>query len=169
MRSFRYGTLAPMKSSVIAAAWVSCTLASFGQPSAEATDRMVKTLETYFIPKVSFEQTSLEEAIDFLRFSTIGGSEDSRPKGIAYVIRRPRAQPDGRTDGLGLQPGAEGKTPITLHAENRPLGEILKEIARQAKLDIHVNAAGVKFYSSGVVPEEEKDQPLRLYYRYTKH
>jgi len=54
------------------------------------------------IPRIDFEDTTVEEAIDFLRMrsSELDTLElDPARKGVNFVVRRPRAAPIGGADG----------------------------------------------------------------------
>ena len=112
-------------------------------------------LKKIIIPRIDFEDTTVEEAIDFLRLRAgeLDTSElDPTKKGVTFVIRRPRATPAGATDA-GVEPaaGASDALPLTTGADpgslrvrelrirNVPLAVALKYICDQTKLRFKVD------------------------------
>ena len=107
-------------------------------------DPFSRKLDTIIIPRIDFDDTTVEEAIDFLRQrSRELDSDDPDPtkKGISFVIRKPRlegnfhdidAELDAEEEPGGLDPGATRI--ISWQAENIPLTEALDEITRRTGL-----------------------------------
>ncbi len=114
---------------------------------------ITKKLSTIIIPRVDFEDTTVEEAIDFLRLraTELDTSElDPAKKGVNFVIRRPKAvaAPAGLPDA-GVDAGAPalplaGPDPGALRVKelrvkNVPLDVALKYICDQTKLRYKVD------------------------------
>jgi general secretion pathway protein D len=114
---------------------------------------ITKKLSTIVIPRVDFEDTTVEEAIDFLRLraTELDTSElDPSKKGVNFVIRRPKAVsapvgvPDAGVDAgapalplAGPDPGALRVK--ELRVRNVPLDVALKYICDQTKLRYKVD------------------------------
>lgn len=104
-------------------------------------------LDKIIIPNIDFENTSVEEAVDFLRLRAAEldlNEVDPAKKGVKITIRRPRAS--GTTDPVG--DGADlplgGTDPGTLrvkelHLRNIPLGLVLKYVCDQTKMRVVVD------------------------------
>jgi beta-lactamase regulating signal transducer with metallopeptidase domain len=89
-------------------------------------------LDTIFIPMLVFEDTTIEEAIDFLRLRAreLDAAEpDPNKKGLNFVIRRPRGDESPRIDELNLR--------------NVPLGAALKYICDATQLQYAVDETAV--------------------------
>jgi hypothetical protein len=107
------------------------------------------------IPVVRFERVSVEEAVDFARMRCIecDPGEDPTRKGVSMLILKPRREPepaDGEL-GLGATPERE-RVRIDYHARDVPLTTLLVEIARQARLDLHITSVGIVFCPKGRMP-----------------
>lgn len=105
-----------------------------------------KKLDTIIMPRISFENTSLEEAIDFIRLRSkeLDTVElDPTKKGINFVIRKPRA-----VEGQPVPKPAR----LTIEMKEVPIRRILEEIARQSVLRFKIDEFAVTF-----VPADEKD------------
>jgi bla regulator protein BlaR1 len=103
---------------------------------------LLNKLNTIKMPVVSFENTSIGEAIDFFRMRSTEldkAEPDPARKGINVVIRKP--------------PGAEEKR-LTMNLKDVTLRRILDEIARQSGLRCKVDDHAVV-----LVPADEKDPP----------
>lgn len=115
---------------------------------------ITEKLRRIIIPSINFEDTTVEEAIDFLRqrAAELDTTElDPAKKGINFVIRRPRPAPVGAvTPDAGLDAGAAapaipvGADPGTLRIRelrlrNVPLAQALKYICEQTKLRYKVD------------------------------
>ena len=121
-------------------------------------------LKSIIIPVISFEDTSVEEAIDFLRARSIELDTqelDPARKGINFVIRKPRsggdatidAAAEGATLGGGTDPGSLRIRELNLR--NVPLSEALRYICDQTKLRYKVDDFAVT-----LVPATETDEDL---------
>ncbi|MCW1886141.1 type II and III secretion system protein [Luteolibacter flavescens] len=121
-------------------------------------------LRRIIIPVIDFDNTSVEEAIDFLRVRAVefDTSElDPAKKGINFVIRKPRA--DGgaaaaegdATAGLGAaqDPGALRIDQLSLR--NMPLSEVLRYICEKTRLRYKVDD-----YAVTLVPASETSEDL---------
>jgi hypothetical protein len=120
---------------------------------------LVNKLKSTIIPIIDFEDTTVEEAIDFLRLraTELDTAElDPSRKGINFVIRRPRGSADEGLDaGLG---GAHdpGKLRIKeLRLRNVPIAEALRYITEATKLRYKIDE-----YAVTLVPATETDEDL---------
>lgn len=107
---------------------------------------LAKKLDTIMLPMASFENTSIEEAIDFVRLRSreLDAAEpDPAKKGLNFVIRKARGA-DGQE---AWQPGR-----TTLKLKNVSLRRLLDEIAAQSGTRYSVDDFAVTF-----VPAAEKD------------
>jgi len=98
------------------------------------------------LPQVKFADTSIEEAIDFIRVRSVEldkAEPDPAKKGINFVIRRPR--------------NAAGEAPkeaphITLEMKDAAVSAILNEVAKQTGTRYKIDDYAITF-----VPADEKD------------
>lgn len=97
---------------------------------------IVDRLNRIIIPRIDFEDTTVEEAIDFLRMRAVESDTnelDPSRKGMGFVIRRPRVS--GEIDSSVFAGGDPGSLRIKqLRLKNVPLGVALKYICDQTKL-----------------------------------
>jgi general secretion pathway protein D len=113
---------------------------------------ITEKLKRIIIPRIDFEDTTVEEAIDFLRLraAELDTTElDPARKGVNFVIRRPRAAPAAGGDA-GLPAGGADALPLAasdpgtlrvreLRIRNVPLAVALKYICDQTKLRTKVD------------------------------
>ena len=126
---------------------------------------ILNKLKTIQIPVIDFEDTSVEEAIDFLRLRSIEldtGELDPNKKGINFVIRKPRSGGSGdagldadAAGGLGAAQDPGSLRIKELRLRNVPLAEALKYICEQTKLRYKVDEFAVT-----LVPATETDEDL---------
>lgn len=126
---------------------------------------ILNKLKTINIPVIDFEDTSVEEAIDFLRLRSIELDTqelDPNKKGINFVIRKPRAGGGGDAGleadaavGLGAAQDPGALRIKELRLRNVPLAEALKYICEQTKLRYKVDEFAVT-----LVPATETDEDL---------
>lgn len=112
----------------------------------DAQKRINNKLDTIIMPQVSFEDSSLEEAIAFIRLRSTeldAGEHDRFRKGINFVIRKPRP--------VAGQPALK-PAPLTFELKNVPLRRILDEAARQSGWRYLIDDFAVTF-----APADEKD------------
>ena len=113
---------------------------------------ITEKLKRIIIPRIDFEDTTVEEAIDFLRLraAELDTTElDPARKGVNFVIRRPRAAtaaagdaglPAGGAEGLPLAASDPGTLRVReLRVRNVPLAVALKYICDQTKLRTKVD------------------------------
>lgn len=117
---------------------------------------ITEKLKSIIVPRVDFEDTTVEEAIDFLRLraAELDTTElDPAKKGVNFVIRRPRPAPAGAAaPDAGLTPGAGEAAALPLavsdpgalrvrqlQIRNVPLAVALKYICDQTKLRYKVD------------------------------
>jgi general secretion pathway protein D len=143
---------------------------SAGPGGQEGVAYITDKLRRIIIPRIDFEDTSLEEAIDFLRLraSELDTLElDPARKGINFVINRPR---DGGGAGAGadagVDAGAGGGLPLggsdpsslkirELRLRNVPLEVALKYIADETGLRIKIDNFAVK-----LVPQSQSGEDI---------
>lgn len=129
---------------------------------------ITRKLQTIVIPRIDFEDTTVEEAIDFLRLraAELDTTElDPARKGVNFVIRRPRAAAAGGAADAGIPAGGVAETlpmagsdPGTLRVKelrvrNVPLAVALKYICDQTHLRYKVDDFAVT-----LVPATESGQ-----------
>jgi len=131
---------------------------------------ITEKLKTIIIPRVDFEDTTVEEAIDFLRqrASELDVTEtDPAKKGVNFVIRRPRVSAPGAAEA-GLDNTAPAGAPALggatdpgslrvkeLRIRNVPLAVALKYICDQTKLRYKVDD-----YAVTLVPQTETGEDV---------
>jgi general secretion pathway protein D len=130
---------------------------------------ITEKLRRIIIPRIDFEDTTVEEAIDFLRLRSAELDTlelDPARKGVNFVVRRPRATTSTGGDA-GLDAGgnfeglpAAGTDPSTLRVRelrvrNVPLAVALKYICDQTKLRYKVDDFAVT-----LVPQTETDEEI---------
>ncbi len=134
---------------------------------------ITEKLRTIIIPRIDFEDTTVEEAIDFLRLRSteLDTTElDPAKKGVNFVIRRPRATPGGGAPAAdaGLDAAAGGAPALALgggdpgtlrvkelRIRNVPLAVALKYICDQTKLRYKVDDFAVT-----LVPQTESGEDV---------
>jgi len=120
-------------------------------------------LKNMIIPVVDFDDTTVEEAIDFLRQRAQELDKwelDPVKKGINFVIRKPRiggGAPDAELDvegGLGsIDPGSARVKELKLR--NVPLASVLQYICEQARLRFKVDDFAVTLLPIGSAEGED--------------
>lgn len=130
---------------------------------------ITEKLRRIVVPRIDFEDTTVEEAIDFLRLraSELDTTElDPSKKGVNFVIRRPRPGAAGAADA-GTDAGAGGDALPTVNSDpgslrvrelrlrNVPLAVALKYICDQTKLRYKVDDFAVT-----LVPQTETGEDI---------
>lgn len=114
-------------------------------------------LRNIVIPRIDFEDTTVEEAIDFLRMraSELDSVEsDPSRKGINFVVRRPKTtSTDSGLDASAIDPGSFRIKELRL--KNVPFDVALKYICDQAKLRFKVDD-----YAVTLVPQTETGEDV---------
>ncbi|MDB4544705.1 type II and III secretion system protein, partial [Akkermansiaceae bacterium] len=110
-------------------------------------------LQQIVIPVVDFNNTTVEEAIDFLRVRSIEldvGTMDEKDKGVNFVVRKPKVVGGAADEGLdaegGLLGGSVDPSAVTidqLYLTNVPLQVALQYICDKAKLRYKVDEYAV--------------------------
>ena len=126
---------------------------------------LINKLKTIVIPVLNFEDTSVEDAIDFLRLRSIELDTtelDPSRKGMNFVIRKPRGGVSGDAGldadlagGLGAaaDPGSLRIDQLTLR--NVPISEALKYICEKTKLRYTIDD-----YAITLKPATETEEDL---------
>ncbi len=135
-----------------------------GEQSGTGIAYITEKLRNIVIPSINFEDTTVEEAIDFLRLRSreLDTMElDPAKKGVNFVIRRPRPTVAGGGADAGLDAdGGDGLPTLgadpsalrinELRVTNVPLGVALKYICDATRLRYKVDD-----YSVTLVPQTE--------------
>ncbi len=129
-------------------------LFGFSLHAADPGQTILKRLNTIVIPKIDFEDTSMEEALDFVRRRSIEMDPDEDPnmRGVSIWLAKPGAPEAG--DGADFTNRAEdpGAIRINYAIENVSLPTLLVEMAKKARLDLHITSRGIAFCSPGKQP-----------------
>lgn len=93
-------------------------------------------LKSIIIPKISFEDTTLEEAIDFLRLRTLelDPDPDPRMRGVSLIIRKPSPPEAVDVSSMRIR---------ELNMENASVWELLHLVAREFRMEVEITDAGV--------------------------
>jgi general secretion pathway protein D len=130
----------------------------------DGTAYITEKLRRIIIPSISFEDITVEEAIDFLRMRSkeLDTFElDPAKKGVNFVIRRPRVSaPDAGVDAGDALPLVGTGDPSALRIRelrvtNVPLEQALKYICEATRLKYKVDE-----YSVTLVPQSEDTQDV---------
>lgn len=119
-------------------------------PEESANHFIRKKLKSIIIPVIAFDDTSLEEAIEFLRARSIELDEeetDPARKGISFVIRNPRE--DAATapvDPLQMPEDAR-EIRLAMEARDISLWDALHRIASEAGLKVEITDRGIELLS----------------------
>jgi general secretion pathway protein D len=143
---------------------------NYGKQRPDGTAYITEKLRRIMIPSISFEDITVEEAIDFLRMRSkeLDAFElDPAKKGVNFVIRRPRAATaaadtgldvgEGLGDALAL-PGGNDPSALRiseLRVTNIPLEQALKYICDATRLKYKIDE-----YSVTLVPQSEDTQDV---------
>jgi type II secretory pathway component GspD/PulD (secretin)/tetratricopeptide (TPR) repeat protein len=135
------------------------------QPRGElrGTAQMTNKLNSIIIPHIEFRDTTIREAIDFLREQA--AENDPQGQGVNIVLRLvplgqvappsvPALPPEAGAPAEGT-PAAGAGARITVTLDNIPLGEALRYVAAQAGLKIKVEP-----YAVSVIPLTEQSSDL---------
>lgn len=125
---------------------------------------ITQKLKTIIIPRIDFEDTTVEEAIDFLRMRSAELDQtelDPARKGVNFIVRRPRPAapaapaPDGTPapEGLAAPPDPSSVRISRLSVRNVPLQVALQYICDAAKLRFKIDD-----FSVTLVPLNETDE-----------
>jgi len=145
---------------------VPASLPTFNLPTGPSSDSsgvayITQKLKTIIIPRIDFEDTTVEEAVDFLRMRSAELDTlelDPAKKGVNFIVRRPRpaapaaASPDGTAAPDTLAPVADPSSIRIpqLRVRNVPLQTALQYICDAAKLRFKVDD-----FSVTLVPQNE--------------
>ena len=113
-----------------------------------AADYVMAKLEKIVIPVINFQDTSIEEAIDFLRMRSFElESGEPERRGVSWIMK------SRRSDAGGLEPVEPNQVPkINYIAKNVGLLTAMEEIARQAHLDVYLTNVGIVICGPGESP-----------------
>ncbi len=131
---------------------------------------ITEKLKRIVIPRIDFEDTTVEEAIDFLRLRSAELDTlelDPARKGVNFVVRRPRPAAAAAASDAGVDPAAGAEAlPLVggdpgslrireLRIRNVPLAVALKYICDQTKLRYKVDDFAVT-----LVPQTETGEDI---------
>ena len=117
---------------------------------------VVVKLDRIVVPRVDMVDATVEEALEFARFSSFrhDPDRDTAFRGVSFIQRQSRSdqieEPDGYRS-IGIDPSTQTKR-VTYAAENIRLLELVGEIARQASLDSYLTSVGIVFVPEGSDP-----------------
>jgi hypothetical protein len=118
-----------------------------------AAGYVIAKLEKIVIPVINFQDTSIEEAIDFLRmrsFELEAGEPERR--GVSWIMKGRRGDAAESSAG-GLEPVEPSQVPkINYRAKDVGLITAVEEIARQAHLDVYLTNVGIVICPPGEPP-----------------
>lgn len=138
---------------------------------------ITEKLKRIIIPSINFDDTTVEEAIDFLRqrSTELDTTElDPARKGVNFVVRRPRPSSGAAADAGSTDPTAtasEGLSTVAdpgalrvkeLRLRNVPLGVALKYICDQTKLRSKVDDFAVTLVPLTETGEDIFTRPFRV-------
>lgn len=116
--------------------------------SEDSADKFIRAkLKSITIPTIAFEETSVEEAIDFLRVRSIEldrTESDPARKGISFLIRKPSSE-DSDLMARSTIPGSSAS--LTLQARDISLWDALHLVAREADLKVEITDRGIELQS----------------------
>lgn len=134
---------------------------------------ITEKLRRIIIPLINFEDTTVEEAIDFLRQRSVELDVlelDPARKGVNFVIRRPRAGGDAGLDAaaegapagglLGADPGALRIRELRIR--NVPLAQALKYITDATRLRYKVDDFAVTLVPATEIGEDLLTRSFRV-------
>ncbi|MEM9080599.1 MAG: von Willebrand factor type A domain-containing protein, partial [Verrucomicrobiota bacterium] len=107
---------------------------------------MLSKLRSIVVPEIDFENTPLEEALEYLTQQTIelDADPDEATRGVSFVIENGRDE-----DALFLSEGSSGKVIDGLKLEDVPLGTALDFLARQAGMRYRIDEYAVTLLPLG--------------------
>ena len=117
---------------------------------------ITEKLRRIIIPKIDFEDTTVEEAIDFLRLraAELDSLElDPAKKGIEFVIRRPRFS--SNESDRGMEPGLGVSDPGALRIKDLKLRNVPFSVALKYVCDMTKLRYKVDDYAITIVPQTE--------------
>ena len=139
------------------------------------SEALVKKWESIIIPSVNFEDTTVEDAIEYLRMRSAElDPEELAPekKGISFVIRAPVAQgihdaSVSLDDILAAEPGPD-PIRINLRATNISAADLLVRICEEANLNCYLTSRGFRMLPPDEKINEsyEKSQGIELWRTY---
>ncbi|MES2474893.1 MAG: M56 family metallopeptidase [Verrucomicrobiota bacterium] len=110
-------------------------------------------LNSIVLPRIDLEDTTLEEAVDFLRLSANEldiGEKDPAKKGINFVIRKPRPVAGEKPFEYGL---------LGVKLKNVPLSKVIAELAEEAGAVVKVDDFAVTFLPAGEAKIPQDGRP----------
>jgi hypothetical protein len=119
----------------------------------DVTSQVVAKLEKIVIPIINFEETSVEEAIDFLRMrSRELDAGPTEQRGISWIIKSSSPSVADKYDAE-VGPGEWSQVPmINYRAKDVGLLTAVAEIARQAHRDAYLTNMGIVLCRQGEQP-----------------
>jgi general secretion pathway protein D len=135
-----------------------------GQSASSGTGYITNKLRTIVVPSINFEDTTVEEAIEFLRQRSVEldvTELDPTRKGVNFVVRRPSTSGGGASApaGEGAVLGASTEVGTLrikqLRLRNVPLAVALKYICDNTRLRYKVDE-----YAVTLVPQTETGEDL---------
>jgi hypothetical protein len=148
-------------------------LSSLASVASEPGDGFVAKLDRIVIPRIEFDQVSVEEAIDFVRMRCFELDPEPEParRGISFLTKRPK-QADKNEAPNPVPSSSAESIKITYSAKAVPILVVLAEVARQAHLDIYLTEVGIVICQIGEPPfpnaKAEKGEVWKTIYKATE-
>lgn len=120
-------------------------------------------LNTIIVPQIKFENTPLDEAIEYLAQKSIELDPDSEPtrRGISFVIETESVTTTSGVDedlgsnGLLLGTDPNAKIIENYHVTNTPLGKALSEVCELVDLKVYIDKIIVIMPKDNAPPSKE--------------
>lgn len=106
-----------------------------------------RKLKSIIIPVIAFDDTSIEEAIDFLRARSIELDKDEKDparKGVSLLIRKPREDAGTASTDAVRMPEEARAIRLKMEARDISLWDALHQIADQAGLKVEITDNGIE-------------------------
>lgn len=110
----------------------------------EPGEFVIRKLEKIVIPVIDFEDTTVEEAFDFLRMRSFDlEAGESEKRGVSWIVKSPSRDASGSSAG-DLEPVRPNHVPkINYRAKDVGLMTAVEEVARQAHVDVYLTNVGI--------------------------
>ncbi|MFC7339456.1 hypothetical protein ACFQY0_19845 [Haloferula chungangensis] len=117
-------------------------------------DLVLKKLEGIVIPIIDFQDTTLEEAIDYLRVRSLelDREEAAEMRGVSIIIRKPRKLE--ADDGLDIHEAARSSRIKKYQRRNISLLKVLTDVCDLTQQDAYITSVGII-----ICPKDQKPFP----------
>ncbi|MBK1826789.1 hypothetical protein [Haloferula rosea] len=138
------------------------------EATAQPGDVVIAKLDSIIIPVIDFEDTSIEEAIDYLRVRSLELDRKGDPnlRGIPMLVWKSRTEGSNFDDDLSISDEALSTGIENYHARDVSLLEALRESCRLTRLDAYLTSVGIVICPEGTPPfpneKAETGEVLRI-------